>query len=42
MLVIIKSGQWELIRSPQDTIEAWELADSLTASTGVYHWVGRA
>jgi hypothetical protein len=41
MIVIMKSGQWELIESPQDPAEAWALADKLTAKTGVYHWPGR-
>jgi hypothetical protein len=41
MIVIIRNGQAELIGAPQDPELAWELADRLTAETGVYHWVGR-
>ncbi len=42
MLVIFKARTWELIEAPQDIDEAWELADLLTTSTGVNHYVGRA
>jgi hypothetical protein len=41
MLVIIRHGSFELMESPQSVVEAWELAETLTADTGVYHWVGR-
>jgi hypothetical protein len=41
MLVIIRSGAWELIRCPQDAAQAWLLADVLTNKTGVRHTVGR-
>ena len=41
MIVIIKAGAWELITAPQDPAKAWELADRLTKSTGINHWVGR-
>jgi hypothetical protein len=42
MIVIFKARSWELIDAPQDIEEAWELADLLTTSTGVNHYVGRA
>jgi len=42
MIVIFKARTWELIDAPQDIEEAWELADLLTTSTGVNHYVGRA
>ena len=41
MLTIIRSGHSELIACPQDPSAAWDLADSLTARTGILHWVGR-
>lgn len=41
MIVIIKSGQAELITAPQCPRKAWELADQLTEQTGIDHWVGR-
>jgi hypothetical protein len=41
MIVIIKSGAAELITAPQDPERAWDLAERLTKSTGIYHWVGR-
>ena len=42
MLVIVKTGAWELLPAPQDPTEAWELADRLTAETGERHTVARA
>ena len=42
MIVIIRTGQAELIHAPQDPSAAWVLADSLTADSGILHWVGRA
>jgi len=42
MIVVIRSGSAELIQAPQDPGSAWDLADRLTADTGVLHWVGRA
>lgn len=42
MLVIYRDGDWQLIRSPQDLTEAWELAERLTEETGIPHHVGRA
>ena len=41
MTTIIRKGSFELIECPQDPTEAWELADDLTAETGITHWVGR-
>jgi hypothetical protein len=41
MIVIVRANHWELIRSPQTVAAAWQLADKLTAQTGVTHWVGR-
>lgn len=41
MLVIVRAGSPELIHSPQSVEAAWELAERLTASTGISHWVGR-
>jgi hypothetical protein len=41
VIVIIRSGQAELIQAPQDPSSAWDLADTLTANTGILHWVGR-
>jgi hypothetical protein len=41
MIVIIRSGSAELIQAPQDPATAWDLADILTANTGILHWVGR-
>jgi hypothetical protein len=41
MIVIIRANHWELISSPQTVAAAWQLADKLTAETGVAHWVGR-
>jgi hypothetical protein len=42
MLVIVRKGEWELIRSPQTIPEAWDLADRLTEQTGIPHWVNKA
>jgi hypothetical protein len=42
MLVIYRTGQWELIKAPQNIAAAWRLADKLSRSTGVSHFVGRA
>lgn len=41
MIIIVRTGSAELIRAPQDPATAWDLADSLTANTGILHWVGR-
>jgi hypothetical protein len=41
MIVIIRANHWGLISSPQTVAAAWQLADKLTAETGVAHWVGR-
>lgn len=41
MLVIYRADRWELIEAPQDVTAAWELADNLTAQTGIPHHVGR-
>ena len=42
MLVIYRARTWELIEAPQNIEEAWELAELLTTSTGVNHYVGKA
>ena len=42
MIVIYRDGSGLLIESPQDIEQAWELADLLTTSTGINHYVGRA
>ena len=42
MIVIVRKGEWQLIRSPQTIEEAWDLADKLTAQTGIPHWVAKA
>ena len=42
MLVIYRTGHWELIAAPQNIAAAWALADQLSRSTGVPHFVGRA
>lgn len=42
MIIIIRQGDPQLIAAPQDPEKAWELADQLTAATGIRHWVGRA
>ena len=42
MFVITKADSWELIPAPQDFAKAWELADQLTAETGIEHWVSKA
>ena len=42
MIVIVKAGDWRLIRAPQDPDEAWELAEQLQQQTGILHWVARA
>jgi hypothetical protein len=41
MIIIYRINKWELIEAPQDINEAWDLADKLTAETGVQHNVGR-
>jgi hypothetical protein len=41
MIIIYRADKWELISAPQDINEAWDLADKLTAETGVQHNVGR-
>lgn len=41
MIVIIRDGLAELIQAPQDPAAAWDLAERLTADTGIRHWVGR-
>jgi hypothetical protein len=41
MIIIYCSGQFELIKAPQDIQEAWDLADKLTLESGVQHYVGR-
>ena len=41
MLVIYRTGQAELIKAPQTIAAAWRLADQLSRSTGVPHFVGR-
>ena len=41
MIVIYRARTWELIESPQDIEQAWELADLLTTSTRVNHYVGK-
>lgn len=41
MIVIVKKDEPELIKAPQDSEQAWELADLLAEITGVPHWVGR-
>lgn len=42
MLVIYRTGHGELIKAPQNVSAAWRLADKLSRSTGVPHFVGRA
>jgi hypothetical protein len=37
MIAIVKTGQHELVKAPQDESQAWELADRLTRETGVLH-----
>jgi hypothetical protein len=37
MIVIVKTGQFELVKAPQDEEQAWELANRLTQETGVLH-----
>ena len=41
MLIIYRAGRGELISCPQDSTEAWELAESLEKQTGIRHYVGR-
>lgn len=41
MIIIVRTGSAELIRAPQDPATAWDLAETLTANTGILHWVGR-
>lgn len=41
MLVIYRVGAWELITAPQDLASAWQLAERLTAETGINHHVAR-
>jgi hypothetical protein len=37
MIVIVRTGQHELVKAPQNEEQAWELADQLTRETGVLH-----
>ena len=37
MIVIVKNGQFELVKAPQNEGQAWELADRLTRETGILH-----
>ena len=37
MIVIVRTGHWEFIPSPQNSLRAWELADRLTEETGILH-----
>lgn len=41
MIVIVRSGQAELIGCRQDVKAAWRHAHALTWGTGIAHWVGR-
>ena len=41
MLVIYRAGAWELIASPQDISEAWDLCELFETQTGIRHYVGR-
>ena len=41
MLVIYRARTWELIDSPQDISEAWDLCALLETQTGIRHYVGR-
>jgi hypothetical protein len=41
MLIIMRTGSWELISCPQSVNDAWALATQLTNETGVVHFVGR-
>ena len=38
MIVIYRPDHFELIKSPQDIEQAWQLADQLTSATGVNHY----
>ena len=42
MIVIFREGSELLFEAPQDIEEAWELAEFLTTTTGINHYVGRA
>ena len=41
MIVIYRARTWQVIESPQDIAEAWDLCALLETQTGIRHYVGK-